>query len=66
MTKIRSRQPCISMNFFCTEFSKAQVFPVCLVNGTVRRQESLKYTRRKFIGPQKQDKLIQVPDSTSF
>ena len=26
MKKVRSSQPCISMNF-CTEFSKAQVFP---------------------------------------
>ena len=31
MKNFRSSQPCISMNF-CTEFSKAQVFPVSIVN----------------------------------
>ena len=31
MKNFRSSQPCISMNF-CTEFSKAQVFPVIIVN----------------------------------
>ena len=33
MKKVRSSQPCISMNF-CTEFRKARVFPVSIVKNT--------------------------------
>ena len=34
MKNVRSGQPCISINF-CTEFSKAQVFPVSIVKSLI-------------------------------
>ena len=37
MKKVRSSQPCISMNF-CTEFSKAQVFPCEIVKYSLSTQ----------------------------